>query len=308
MHIGNGTVTPGCAVLGLAIAAAVYAGAALLRRREIVASAPRPLAFAGAVAGVFAAQAFNVPVLPGVSGHMVGAFLLALWFGPMWGLAGMTLVLVAQTLLFADGGLLTLGLNLLNMGILPCLLVYPLWKRLAGDVTGAGRYAAIFGGAATATLVSAAACAMQLASVGGLTERYFALLPALLGVHGLIAIVEGLLTVGAVGLVVVSKRAGVPMWAGPVGAAALAGAAVLGASPWPDGLEHSLERHGFEAVTAKLTTQSEALQSKLQVFADYTFVPTVGSTLLLFAAALGLAIVLRRMTMLSTHLNTIKEA
>lgn len=79
---------------------------------------------------VFAAQMINF-IIPatGSSGHMAGGILLAALLGPYAGLLVLTTVLLIQALFFADGGLLALGCNIFNMGIVSCLVVYPLLFR-----------------------------------------------------------------------------------------------------------------------------------------------------------------------------------
>jgi cobalt/nickel transport system permease protein len=83
------------------------------------------MAIAGAF--VFAAQMINFTI-PGTgsSGHIGGGILLASLLGGCPALLAITSVLAAQALFFADGGLLALGCNIFNMGVIPCLFVYPL--------------------------------------------------------------------------------------------------------------------------------------------------------------------------------------
>jgi cobalt/nickel transport system permease protein len=90
-----------------------------------------PLFVGVAAALVFSLQMLNVSIVgTGSSGHFVGAVLLAYLFGPYIGLISMSSILTVQCLLFADGGLIALGANIFNMGIIPCLIVYPLVFRL----------------------------------------------------------------------------------------------------------------------------------------------------------------------------------
>ena len=64
---------------------------------------------------VFAAQMLNFPVASGTSGHLLGGALAAVLLGPWVGAVCVSVVLVVQALLFADGGLSALGLNVVNM-------------------------------------------------------------------------------------------------------------------------------------------------------------------------------------------------
>lgn len=122
MHLGNGAITPECAALTFTVAAAGLGLATWSARRE-PASRERLLLAVGLGGLVFAAQAVNVPLLPGSSAHLVGGVLLAWALGPALGAWTMAVVLTLQALTLGDGGLLALGANLLNMGLLPAALV-----------------------------------------------------------------------------------------------------------------------------------------------------------------------------------------
>ena len=79
---------------------------------------------------VFAAQMINFSI-PGTgsSGHLVGGILLSAILGPWAALLTLASVLVIQCLVFADGGFMALGANILNMAVLSCLVSYPLLFR-----------------------------------------------------------------------------------------------------------------------------------------------------------------------------------
>ena len=94
---------------------------------------PKSLLMGAAGAAVFAAQMMNFAIAgTGSSGHIGGGFLLAAVLGPVPAYLVMSVILTVQCLLFGDGGLLALGCNLFNMGIVPCFLIYPLLKKLLG--------------------------------------------------------------------------------------------------------------------------------------------------------------------------------
>lgn len=271
MHLDNGSVTPTCAALGMAAAAGGWGMALSMFRRS---SVPKASAFAAATALVFALQAFNVPIMPQVSGHFIGGFLLAWWFGPGWGLAGMTLVLIAQTLLFADGGLLTLGLNVLTMGIVPCLLVYPAVRH---TLAGKSPLLAAGVGAWVSVILAALICGLALASVSGLSSTWLGAMGTLLGVHALIGVIELVLTVSAILVVRQLSETHLRLTA-PLSVTVLAIAAGFGASPWPDGLEYAIHLHGLEEAVAGVIEHVAALQGTIAVFEDYTAMSTlVGS-------------------------------
>ncbi|MEN8242711.1 MAG: energy-coupling factor ABC transporter permease, partial [Chloroflexota bacterium] len=77
---------------------------------------------------IFAAQMINFPVAGGTSGHMLGGALAAIVLGPWAGILVMTSVVALQGLLFQDGGLLVMGANILNMGIITALIGYGLFR------------------------------------------------------------------------------------------------------------------------------------------------------------------------------------
>ena len=83
---------------------------------------------------VFAAQMINftLPGMPGTSGHLGGGVLLAILLGPAAGIVTMAAILIVQCLLFQDGGLLALGCNIINMGVIPCLLGWGLYRAVLG--------------------------------------------------------------------------------------------------------------------------------------------------------------------------------
>ena len=84
---------------------------------------------------VFAVQMLNFPVANGTSGHLLGGVLAAVLVGPYAGALAVTVVLVVQGLLFADGGLSALGLNVVNMAFIGAFAGYGVFlvvRRLLG--------------------------------------------------------------------------------------------------------------------------------------------------------------------------------
>ena len=154
---------------------------------------------------VFAAQMLNFPVAGGTSGHLMGAALCAILLGPWSAVIIMTLVLTAQALIFQDGGLLALGANIFNMGIVGGLGSYFIYRVLSG-IAGHNRFLNLANGFITAWLsvvLAAAACAFELALSGTAPLRL--VLPAMTAVHALIGIGEGLVTLAVLGLIKVSR-------------------------------------------------------------------------------------------------------
>lgn len=129
MHLGNGALTPECAALAFGAAGIGLGAAAMDIVRTASTKDGKKLALATALGlFVFAAQMFNVPVLPGISAHLVGGVLLAWMVGPSLGAWTMAIVLTVQALILGDGGLNSLGANIVNMALLPAGVVYLLQK------------------------------------------------------------------------------------------------------------------------------------------------------------------------------------
>ena len=144
---------------------------------------------------IFAAQMLNFTVAGGTSGHLLGGALAAILLGPWAGMLVITSVLAIQALVFQDGGLLALGANVFNMAVIGVLLgwaVYTGIKRLFGDKTWS-TMAAGFGAAWLSVVVASLVAAVELALSGA--SPWGVVLPTMAGVHALIGIGEGLITV-----------------------------------------------------------------------------------------------------------------
>jgi len=155
---------------------------------------------------IFAAQMLNFPVAGGTSGHLIGAALAAILLGPWAGVLIISCVLIAQCLIFQDGGLLALGANIFNMGIVASFSGYYIY-RLFTSLMGSDRRGTLVGGFAGAwgsVFLASIVCAVELAVSGVLPMAV--VLPAMAGIHTLIGIGEGLIT-GAVLSLVLATRA-----------------------------------------------------------------------------------------------------
>ena len=154
---------------------------------------------------IFAAQMLNFPVIGGTSGHLIGAALAAILLGPWSAVLIMSCVLIAQSLIFQDGGLLALGANILNMGIIApfsAYFLYKLGKSILGD-NRKGRLIGGFAGAWISVFLAATACAVELALSGA--SPWGLVLPAMAGIHALIGIGEGLITMAALSVVLATR-------------------------------------------------------------------------------------------------------
>src|ERR1043165_3352010 len=128
MHIANGIINGPVSMIFLVVA---VAGLAVCVWRAQVDLDDRLAPMAGLVAAfIFAVQMLNFQVLPGVSGHLLGGALAAVLVGPWVGALCVAPVLIVQCLLFADGGLTALGLNIFNMAILGTAVAYLLVAAL----------------------------------------------------------------------------------------------------------------------------------------------------------------------------------
>lgn len=201
MHMGDGLVDARTSVLFGAIAAIGLAIAAVKARRDLD---ERTAPMAGLVtAFVFAVQLINFPILPGVSGHLLGGALVAILVGPWVGSLCIAIVLIVQGLLFADGGLSALGTNITNMaliGVFTGYLVAVLLRRLARSGR-AGLLVTAFVAAFANTVVASLGFVLEYAigGSGGLALGTVASL--MIGFHALIGIGEGIITAATVGAV-----------------------------------------------------------------------------------------------------------
>lgn len=253
LHIPDGflslTVSLVCWLLAL-----VGVGVAL--RRSQTSLGERQVPLMGVLAAfVFAAQMLNFTVAGGTSGHLIGGTLAAILLGPWAGILTMTTVVSIQALLFQDGGLLVMGANILDMGIIAPLVGYGVYRgvTLLARERRWGLFVGGFAGSWLSVVAAAAACAIQLAFSG--TFPLQLTLPAMVGVHMLIGVGEGLITAGALAFVAATRgdlleptggAAGGLRWAA-VGLILALGLTLLAplASPHPDGLERVAEDLGF---------------------------------------------------------------
>lgn len=147
---------------------------------------------------IFAAQMINFPIAGGTSGHLLGGALAAITLGPWAGMLVMTAVIAVQGLLFQDGGLLVMGANILNMGLLTVAVGYGLYRSVLGK--DQRTKLAVAGVAAWLSVMTGAlATALQLWLSG--TARVDIVVPAMLTVHAVIGLGEALITVAALGFI-----------------------------------------------------------------------------------------------------------
>jgi cobalt/nickel transport system permease protein len=199
LHIPDGFVNAPVAVIGYALAA-VFLAVAIRQTNRNLGDKAAPLM--GVLAAfIFAGQMINFPVAGGTSGHLLGGTLAAIIIGPWAAIIAMAAVVSVQALVFQDGGLAALGVNIFNMGVVTSLLGYAIYMtiaRLAPDRPSV-RLTGAFVAAWTSVMAAAALTSFQLALSG--TSALAVALPAMMGVHAVIGIGESLITVAAVALI-----------------------------------------------------------------------------------------------------------
>ncbi len=203
MHIPDGFVSTPVVAAGIVVAAGSVAYAVKATNKRM---GEKQIPLMGVLAAfIFAAQMLNFPVIGGTSGHLLGAALTAILLGPWAGVLVMTCVLAVQSLIFQDGGLLALGVNIFNMGVVACLVGYYVYRGVT-LLLGKQRLGIMIGGGLAAWLTVVAAsvvCALEL-SVSGTVPLSVAL-PAMAGIHALIGIGEGLITAAVLALVLATR-------------------------------------------------------------------------------------------------------
>lgn len=282
MHISDGFLNIPVSLAGWVLTIVVV-GLALRRMGQTMDERQSPLM--GVLAAfVFAAQMINFPVAGGTSGHLIGGMLVAALIGPWAAVIVMTCVVGVQALIFQDGGLVVMGFNIFNMGILAPFVGYAVYTRLNKSTAG------LFLGAWLSVEIGALATALEIAASG--TSDFGVAVPAMLGIHALIGIGEALITVAAIGFV----RQARPDLVQHSGSARRPGLIAVGlvlalivvvfsplASSHPDGLERVAEDHDF----------LDAAEGPIyEILPDYT-IPVIDNEAMttILAGALGVLIV-----------------
>lgn len=310
MHMADALVSP--AVGGIML---VASGAAIAYSIQKTGAEndldPRTVPVMGVMSAfVFAAQMINFTI-PGTgsSGHLGGGLLLAALLGPYASILSISSVLLIQALFFADGGLLALGCNVFNMGVLMSFVVYPLLFRpiLAKSLRSSRILLASFVSAVVGLQLGAFGVVLEttLSGVTALPFQTFLLL--MQPIHLAIGLVEGLVT--ATILIFLanarpellvhsvpnteSKEAG--SWKRTVGVLAIltlliAGGVSLLASGNPDGLEWSIEGVTGEGTLMSHGTiyeMAKLLQNHTAVMPDYSIPGSTSSVGTSLAGLLG---------------------
>ena len=301
MHAPDGFLEPWVAGLTAVVALAILGFAMHSSDAEL---GDRHMPLAGVCAAfVFAAQMVNFPVASGTTGHLMGGALAAVLLGPRVGSVVVAVVVVVQALLFADGGLTALGYNTLNMAVVPAFGGWAVFRALRGLLPR--RPGGVVGAAALAGGVSVvfAAISFSLQWLFGATApvAFDTVFGAMVGVHVLIGIGEGLIT-GAVVASVLAARPDLVVGAADLASSELRGSPRVGnrtfvigaalvavfvaaaisqfAAADPDGLERVAEDEGF-------ADQADDHAFENGIFADYATRGIDNETLSLAVAGTG---------------------
>lgn len=199
MHMSDGIVNAPTSVLFGVIALAAL-GICVWRARTELDERTVPLA--GLVAAfIFAVQMVNFPILPGVSGHLLGGALAAILVGPFTGALCIAIVLIVQSLLFADGGVTALGTNITNMAVIgvaagytTALVLYRILRRRRDDVSVPTLGVVAFIAAVIGTVCAAMGFVVEYAVGGASSASLTTVATYMFGTHVLIGIGEGVIT------------------------------------------------------------------------------------------------------------------
>jgi cobalt/nickel transport system permease protein len=150
---------------------------------------------------IFAAQMFNFQVVGGTSGHLLGGVLAAVLLGPWAATLVMACVIAVQALVFQDGGLVVMGANIFNMGIVGTLGGWVIYRSVARLLGGEDRARIPAAGiAAWASVVLGATCMALELAISGTTPLNVAI-PAMVGLHVFIGVGEALITMAALAFI-----------------------------------------------------------------------------------------------------------
>lgn len=205
MHAPDGYIDIPTSLAAGAVAVAVIGLALRGARRELD---DRTAPLAGLVAAfVFALQMLNFPVAGGTSGHLMGGVLAAVLIGPWTGLLAVTCVLIVQALMFSDGGLTALGVNVTTMAIATVVVGYAVFRLVIAILPP--RPSSVVVGSFVGALLSVPGAALVFVgfyAVGGTVEIPLgAVLTAMLAVHVLIGLGEAVLTALTVSAVLAAR-------------------------------------------------------------------------------------------------------
>lgn len=252
---------------------------------------------------IFAAQMINFPVAGGTSGHLLGGVLASIMLGPWAGMLVMTAVIALQALLFQDGGLLVMGANILNMGLVTAAIGYGLYRSVSGQ-SKTVKLAVIGVAAWLSVMAGALFTALQLWLSG--TSQLGIVIPAMLGVHAVIGLGEAFITVSALAFILQTRpdllgegsesAKGSRGW---IVAGGIITLLVVLISPFA-----SADPDGLERVAGDLGFLEAGQSSPFSIIPDYTL-PFLGETALstILAGVVGIIVVAAIMVLVGRGLK-----
>ena len=277
--MSDSLISPAVAAVGAVISVALIA---IATRRTSRDAGDKMIPMMGVMgAFVFAAQMLNFTI-PGTgsSGHIVGGILLASVLGPWAGFLVLTAVLILQALLFADGGVLVLGCNIINMAVTSCLIGYPFITRplLEGRRTYARVVWASVAGSVVALTIGAIGVSLETTLSGISALPTSAFIRFMIPIHLVIGLIEGVATATVLWFIswrrpsllhnadLDKQKATGKLWVAiALCALVMGGLFSIIASSSPDGLEWSITRtSGLEEITSPATSMAHRLVGTIQ--------------------------------------------
>jgi cobalt/nickel transport system permease protein len=263
MHLPNGALCPYTCLATAALSAGALVVAAERLRRER--RRPAASTLAAAAFGMLAAQALNVPIGGGMSGHVLGGLAVACVVGPWAGMLVTAAVLTVQCLAWGDGGITALGANVFNMAVVGCGVGYALFAALRRRLPGsAGCVVAAALAGWCSVILAATACAIELATGGAISLS--SSLATVAASHVVVGLLESVATMVVAAALLSptgnSRGATAPRAVGSMLLLLLV-AGGLFSSALPDALETSLHRLGLR--------QNDTVKSAVTMSADGEF-------------------------------------
>ncbi len=205
MHIPDGFLN-GATSAGTAVVAAGGLGYSIKRAGAYLQD--NRIALTGLIAAfIFALQMINFPVGAGTSGHLLGGALAVILVGPWLGITAVSVVVIVQALLLADGGVSALGVNILNMALVTGFVGWAVFRIMVRLLPRSWTTVLVstFTAALASVVVSSIAFVIEYALGGRGNVEFGTVLAAMAGFHFLIGIGEGLISAATVGAVAATR-------------------------------------------------------------------------------------------------------
>lgn len=284
MHMNDALISASVALPLIGVAAGAIALSCYKVQKEVQVNSKLVVMMAVLGAFVFAVQMVNFAIPgTGASGHMAGSILLSALLGPFAGFVVISSVLIIQALFFADGGLLALGANIVNVGLIPCFLIYPLvWLPLTSLKSGKLFLfiASITSGVLTMVLGATGIAVMT--HISGITHLPLVeFLALIVPIHLAIGLFEGIITATILHFVftnndikqfrpaVNTERQGKFTSVMLLCSLGVAGVLSLFASGNPDGMEWTIDKLSHNSLITFAPEPVNHVQQSLSFFSDY---------------------------------------